>query len=484
MPFSRYHLAILAQAASRDPCSADNVRLKRGADTSPPVPLLPEDPRDVDPGRFEFDARHTTPGILPEMEPFQAEDVPDQSPLVPGGGSDDHLQASEVLASDNISVIDEGVHQEGSFQEAYEEKEVSLEELNELATEKGVHNSQESDVTGVPTIPLTNLPTAPAPTTHTSPKGGLDGTCWQTGGTARTRKSNSRFTGAIFTITNALDQFTGRIRPTAQVFRIVQSPKQAVRERGAVALKAVFDEVFQLGVTMDIFEPKHLRDLTNDEKSRILPSFSFVEQKFDATTSEYVKDKSRLVGGGHRQLKSEFIDNWSPTVNTSALFIGAGIAAKEHRHVASLDVPGAYLRAKFKPDDEVVHVTLEPLEAQILVMLRPEFLPYLLPNGKMVVKLTRALYGLIESAKMWYDEVTTTLEGEGYVRNPHDLCVYNKVVNGVQISVYLHVDDMMITSTEEQLITDLYQTLHAKYDPENKMVLKTGKMVFLFGYVI
>jgi hypothetical protein len=127
--------------------------------------------------------------------------------------------------------------------------------------------------------------------------------------------------------------------------------------------------------------------------------------------------------------------------------MGAGIAAKERRFVGSLDVPTAYIHAAY-PDDESeegkIFIKLNPHESKILVELHPEYKQYLLPDGGMVVQLLKVLYGLLDSAKLWNDEFTNTLTQDGYIQNEYDACVFNKVVDEVQVSsVYVHVDDLI-----------------------------------------
>ena len=47
-----------------------------------------------------------------------------------------------------------------------------------------------------------------------------------------------------------------------------------------------------------------------------------------------------------------------------------------------------------------------------------EYKKYLMKDGRMVVKLNNALYGCIESAKLWYQQLKGTLEGLGFIPNP------------------------------------------------------------------
>ena len=82
----------------------------------------------------------------------------------------------------------------------------------------------------------------------------------------------------------------------------------------------------------------------------------------------------------------------------------------------------------------------------ILVRLDHSYEAFVEPNGSCVVKLDKALYGTVEAAKLRYDLLSGQLREAGFTQNPYDLCVFNKIgSNGNQITVALHVDDMLIT---------------------------------------
>jgi hypothetical protein len=95
----------------------------------------------------------------------------------------------------------------------------------------------------------------------------------------------------------------------------------------------------------------------------------------------------------------------------------------------------------------------------------------------MIVKLTKALYGCIESARLWYREISTALKSIGYISNVKDICVFNKMVNGVQCTITLHVDDLMVTSVTEALIDEVMNLLRSKYErPGAKLDVKEGTL--------
>ena len=52
------------------------------------------------------------------------------------------------------------------------------------------------------------------------------------------------------------------------------------------------------------------------------------------------------------------------------------------------------------------------------------------------VRVFRALYGCLESALLWYNLYSSTLQKLGFILNNYDKCVANKVINGKQCTIF------------------------------------------------
>jgi len=94
-------------------------------------------------------------------------------------------------------------------------------------------------------------------------------------------------------------------------------------------------------------------------------------------------------------------DITSPTAPTPFIFAVAAIAAAEKRHVYTADIPGAYLHADISHFN--IAMKIEPLLARALIILQPEWGVHIRKDGTITVKLLRALYGCVESGKLWYN---------------------------------------------------------------------------------
>jgi hypothetical protein len=52
----------------------------------------------------------------------------------------------------------------------------------------------------------------------------------------------------------------------------------------------------------------------------------------------------------------------------------------------------------------------------------------------------------------------------GYETNPHDICVSNKKnMEGTQCTVTVHIDDLLITSTDDNMIEGLAEGIRERY---------------------
>ena len=128
-----------------------------------------------------------------------------------------------------------------------------------------------------------------------------------------------------------------------------------------------------------------------------------------------------------------------------------------------VDIGGAFLNAEMKTGVDT-HMRLYRTISDLMVRLSPGYESYRDVRGCIVVQLDRALYGCVESAALWYDNLRETMEGMGYKRNPYDICVFNRTSErGVQCTAAVHVDDLLITSVDEDMITSLTVGLKTRY---------------------
>ena len=115
--------------------------------------------------------------------------------------------------------------------------------------------------------------------------------------------------------------------------------------------------------------------------------------------------------------------------------------------------------------------------AEMMVLAAPEvYRNYITDvNGKKVlyVKVKKAIYGLMKSALLFYRKLWTDLSNDGFKLNPYDPCVANKMVNGKQMTVCWHVDDLKMFHAKEDVLTAFINRLEGIY---GKLSVLRGKV--------
>ena len=127
----------------------------------------------------------------------------------------------------------------------------------------------------------------------------------------------------------------------------------------------------------------------------------------------------------------------------------------------TMDVEMTCLNARMI-DDKPVFMRIGPLVRAVLGQLDTKFEKYL--DSSVLIKLDRALYGCVEAAVLCYKDLRARQEEDGYIINPYDLCVFNKIYEGKQITVIFHVDDLLAACAIRAALEQLYTTLVQKYD--------------------
>ena len=133
------------------------------------------------------------------------------------------------------------------------------------------------------------------------------------------------------------------------------------------------------------------------------------------------------------------------------------VSSAEKRKIISWDVERAYLLAD---QDDFVIVKFTGESVDVLCDVDEGYKQYVsIENGKKVLylQLLKALYGFLRSALLWYELYSSKLQGMGFVLNPYDTCVANKIINGKQCSISYYMDGNISTHAEQQVLEEVVQ---------------------------
>jgi len=136
------------------------------------------------------------------------------------------------------------------------------------------------------------------------------------------------------------------------------------------------------------------------------------------------------------------------------------------RHIACFDIPGAFLHAKCKDGD--VFMLLKGKLAELMTLIEPKlyrqhvWYDNVKGEALLYVKMSKALYGMLKSALWFYKKLD--LKHYGFVINPYDPCVANATINGKQMTVTCHVDDLKVSHKDPAEITKFANYLAVIYE--------------------
>ena len=111
----------------------------------------------------------------------------------------------------------------------------------------------------------------------------------------------------------------------------------------------------------------------------------------------------------------------------------------EGRQVVTYNIPGAFLQADW-PEDNAYYLKFERLMVKMICKINPNYFKYVLTNKrtgkqKLYGKLTKAVYGTLLGAILFYQKLSGQLYKWGYTQNPYNPCTFNKTVNGQQLTI-------------------------------------------------
>ena len=179
-----------------------------------------------------------------------------------------------------------------------------------------------------------------------------------------------------------------------------------------------------------------------------------VKDVFDIVTDTWtgIQYKARLNIRGDQQ-KEEHINpdhRSSPTADMDSIrLLFATLAGVPGVEFLKFDVVAAFLNAKLDPN------------APPIYMRGPQGMQ--LEPGQML-RLNANIYGLVEAAYLWFMEISTTLQQQGWVQGNYDPCIFNYPSDTEPSRLVLHVDDGIIGGIN---VAARYEALAGVYDMKN-----------------
>ena len=141
-------------------------------------------------------------------------------------------------------------------------------------------------------------------------------------------------------------------------------------------------------------------ELTSEQRKKLLRSHMFLKVKHDGK-GEFEKLKGRLVGDGSTQDRAPYEHLESPTANIESVFMVLELASRRKMRASKVDFTVAYLNASISEGENIM-MWLTPEITRMLVQEFSELGEFVDHQGRLIVRIVKALYGLVQSAALWF----------------------------------------------------------------------------------
>jgi hypothetical protein len=253
----------------------------------------------------------------------------------------------------------------------------------------------------------------------------------------------------------------------------------AIRNFGETSKNSGKDELLQPFKEKKALVPVKWENLTDDQKKKVVRSHMFLREKYE--DGKFIKMKGRIVANGRMQDRTIYTDFLSPTAKTRSVMTCLKLAAVQGWDLLKVDVGGAFFCASID-DAEEVYMQLDEALSNMAQEWMPELTKFVRIDGKLIVKVKKAMYGLIQSAKLWYKELSRFLEANGFKKCPLDECAMVKKEEGEDAIVrILYVDNILILSGKA---SDCYWVKDILKKQYQKVTVSEGKQLPYLGMTI
>ncbi|GKA01315.1 putative ribonuclease H-like domain-containing protein [Tanacetum coccineum] len=174
-----------------------------------------------------------------------------------------------------------------------------------------------------------------------------------------------------------------------------------------------------------------------------------------------VRNKARLVVLGYTQEEGiDYDEVFAPVARIEAIRLFLAYASFMGFIVYQMDMKSAFLYGT--------------IEEEVYVCQPPGFEDPQFPDK--VYKVEKALYGLHQAPRAWYETLSTYLLENGFRRGTIDKTLFIKKDKGDILLVQVYVDDIIFGSTKKSLCTKFESLMHKKFQ-----MSFIGELTFFLG---
>ncbi|GKB25591.1 putative ribonuclease H-like domain-containing protein [Tanacetum coccineum] len=174
-----------------------------------------------------------------------------------------------------------------------------------------------------------------------------------------------------------------------------------------------------------------------------------------------VKNKARLIAQGHRQEEGiDYDEVFAPVARIKAIRLILAFASYMGFLVYQMDVKSVFL--------------YDIIEEEVYVHQPSGFVDPAHPNK--VYKVVKALYGLHQAPRAWYETLSSFLLENGFRRGTIDKTLFIKKNKSDIMLVQVYVDDIIFGSTKKSMCTEFEEVMHKRFQMSSM-----GELTFFLG---
>ena len=169
-----------------------------------------------------------------------------------------------------------------------------------------------------------------------------------------------------------------------------------------------------------------------------------VKENPDGSVNKY---KARLVAKAfHQQLGFDYKETFSPVIKHVTVRLILSLAISHNWPLQQLDVNNAFLKGI--------------LEDEVYMTQPPGFVS---SNKTQVCRIHKAIYGLTQAPRAWFDKLKATLRSFKFSSSKHDPSLFVFSENQFVVYILVYVGDITITGKNTTLIHSLVSKLNSVF---------------------
>ncbi|KAH9671758.1 retrovirus-related pol polyprotein from transposon RE1 [Citrus sinensis] len=170
-----------------------------------------------------------------------------------------------------------------------------------------------------------------------------------------------------------------------------------------------------------------------------------VKENSDGSINKY---KARLVAKGFLQTPGlDFNETFSPVIKAATIRIILTMAVSNDWLLRQVDINNAFLNG------DLTEAVYMPQPEGFEDKNRPSY----------ICKLEKALYGLRQAPRAWFDKLKGALSSWGFKNSRSDTSLFFKRVESKIVIMLIYVDDIIITGSDSQGIEEVIKDLNTSF---------------------